>query len=45
MFKNSAKSEAEIPGGCLRGDEQDYQGDGKDLQILQFVADEKLGQY
>ena len=22
------KSEAEIPGGCLRGDGQDYQGDG-----------------
>ena len=28
MFKNSAKSEADIPGGCLRGDEQGYQGDG-----------------
>ena len=28
MFKNSPKSEAEIAGGCLRGYEQDYQGDG-----------------
>ena len=29
MFKNSAKSEADIPGGCLIGEEQKgYQGDG-----------------
>ena len=34
MLKNSAKSDADIPGGCLRGDEQNYQGDGIDLQIL-----------
>lgn len=27
-IKNSAKSEADISGGCLRGDEQGYQGDG-----------------
>ena len=45
MFKNSAKSEAEIPGRCFREYERIYQGDSTNLQILQFVADEKLAQY
>ena len=34
MFKNSAKSEAEIPGRCFRGYERIYQGDSTNLQIL-----------